>query len=48
VILNAIGIVEREWMNKAGLIGLFEINWRTSHPFLFVKFLNTWKDHKGE
>ncbi len=48
MILNVIRTIEREWMNKASLVGLFEINWKTSHHSLFVKFLNTWKDHKGE
>jgi hypothetical protein len=35
--------VERKWVNTAGLVGLFEIEWKTPHHNILVEFLNNWK-----
>jgi hypothetical protein len=33
---------ERKWANKVGLVGMFEIEWKTSHHNILVEFLNNW------
>jgi hypothetical protein len=35
--------VEKKWASKIGLVGLFEIEWRTPHHDLLVEFCNSWK-----
>jgi len=43
------GEEERAWENKVGLIGLFEIEWKTPQHNILVEFLNNWKlypEHK--
>ncbi len=37
------GKEERAWANKVGLVGLFEIEWKTLHHNILVEFLNKWK-----
>jgi hypothetical protein len=42
------GEEERAWANKTGLVGLFEVEWKTLHHNILVEFLN-WKldfEHK--
>jgi hypothetical protein len=34
---------ERTWANRVGLVGLFEVEWKTHHHNILVKFLNNWK-----
>jgi hypothetical protein len=34
---------ERTWVNRAGLVGLFEVEWKTPHHNILVEFLNNWK-----
>ncbi len=34
---------ERTWANKANLVGLFEVEWKTLHQNILVEFLNNWK-----
>jgi len=34
---------ERTWANRAELIGLFEIQWKTPFHNILVKFTNNWK-----
>ncbi len=31
------------WANKVGLVGLFEIEWKTPRHNILVEFLNNWK-----
>jgi hypothetical protein len=31
---------EKAWANKAGLIGLFEVEWKIPHHNILVEFLN--------
>jgi hypothetical protein len=40
---------ERTWANKVGLVGLFEIEWKTPCHNILVEVLNNWKldfEHK--
>jgi hypothetical protein len=37
------GEEERAWANKIGLVGLFEIKWKTFRHNILVEFLNNWK-----
>ncbi len=30
-------------MNRDGLVGLFEVEWKTPHHNILVEFLNNWK-----
>jgi hypothetical protein len=32
---------ERTWANKAGLVGLFEVEWKTLRHNILVDFLNS-------
>jgi hypothetical protein len=34
---------ERAWANKARLVGMFEIEWKTLHHNILVEFLSDWK-----
>ncbi len=34
---------EKAWANKVVLIGLFEVEWKTSCQNILVDFLNNWK-----
>jgi hypothetical protein len=34
---------KRAWANKARLVGMFEIEWRTPPHKIMVEFLNNWK-----
>ncbi len=34
---------ERAWANIIGLVGLFEIEWKTLHHNILVEFMNNWK-----
>ncbi len=34
---------ERAWANRIGLVGLFEIEWKTLHHNILVEFMNNWK-----
>jgi hypothetical protein len=34
---------ERTWVNRAGLVGLFEVEWKTPHHNILVEFLNNSK-----
>jgi len=43
------GTKEKTWANRARLVGLFEIEWKTPHHNILVEFLNNWKldlEHK--
>jgi hypothetical protein len=31
------------WENRAGLVGIFEIKWKTPRHNIWVEFLNNWK-----
>jgi hypothetical protein len=40
---------ERTWANRVGLVGLFEVEWKTPYHNILVEFLNNWKldfEHK--
>ncbi len=37
------GKEERAQANKVGLVGMFEIEWKTPHHNILVEFLNNWK-----
>ncbi len=37
------GEEEEAQANRAGLVGLFEIEWKTRHHNILVEFLNNWK-----
>jgi hypothetical protein len=37
---------KRKLASKVGLVGLFQVNWKTPHHALLVEFLNNWKEHK--
>jgi hypothetical protein len=41
--LTSFGKEEKTWSNRAGLVGLFEVEWKTPHHNFFVEFLNNWK-----
>jgi hypothetical protein len=44
---TSFGEEERAWAKKAGLVGLFEIEWKTHHHNNLFEFLNNWKlDHE--
>ncbi len=46
---TSFGEEERAWANKAGLVGLFEVEWITPRHNILVEFLNNWKldfEHK--
>jgi hypothetical protein len=34
---------ERTWANRVGLVGLFEVEWKTPHHNVLVEFLNNYK-----
>jgi len=34
---------ERTWVNIVGLVGLFEVEWKTPHHKILIEFLNNWK-----
>jgi hypothetical protein len=34
---------ERTWANRVGLVGLFEVEWKTPYHNILVEFLNNWK-----
>jgi hypothetical protein len=34
---------ERTWANRASLVGLFEVEWKTPCNNILVEFLNNWK-----
>jgi len=34
---------ERTWVNRVGLVGLFEVEWKTPHHNVLVEFLNNYK-----
>ncbi len=38
------GVENKRWPFKVGLVGVFEIDWRRSHRDLLVEFLNTWQE----
>ncbi len=40
---TSFGKEERAWVNKARLVGLFEIEWKTPCHNILVEFLNNWK-----
>jgi hypothetical protein len=40
---TSFGEEERSWANKARLVGLFEVEWKTPHHNILVEFLNNWK-----
>jgi hypothetical protein len=37
------GKEERKWVNKANLVGLFEIEWKIPCHNTLVEFFNNWK-----
>ncbi len=37
------GEEERAWANRAGLVGLFKVEWKTPHHNILVELLNNWK-----
>jgi hypothetical protein len=39
---TSFGKEEKTWANKAGLVGLFEVEWKTPHHNILVEFLNNW------
>jgi len=40
---TSFGEEERAWANKARIISLFEVEWKTPHHNILVEFLNNWK-----
>ncbi len=34
---------ERTWVNIVGLVGLFQVEWKTPHHNILIEFLNNWK-----
>jgi hypothetical protein len=34
---------ERKWANRAGLVGLFKVEWKIPCHNIMVEFLNNWK-----
>jgi hypothetical protein len=34
---------ERAWANKARLVNMFEIDWKTPRHNIMVEFMNNWK-----
>jgi hypothetical protein len=41
------GKEKRTWVNKTRLVGMFEIEWKTPHHNILLKFMNNWKiDHE--
>jgi hypothetical protein len=34
---------KRAWANKTGLVGLFEIEWKSLRHNILVEFMNNWK-----
>ncbi len=34
---------EKTWLNKANLVGLFKVEWKTPCHNILVEFLNNWK-----
>ncbi len=44
---TSFGKEEKAWANRARLVGLFKIEWKTPHHNILVEFLNNWKlDHE--
>ncbi len=41
--MTSSGKEEKTWVNKAGLEGLFEVEWKTPCHNIMVEFLNNWK-----
>jgi hypothetical protein len=37
------GKEERKWANIVGLVGSFEVEWKTPHHNILVEFSNNWK-----
>jgi hypothetical protein len=40
---TSFGEVEKTYANRTGLVGLFEVEWKTPHHNILVKSLNNWK-----
>ncbi len=40
---TSFGEEERTWTNIVGLVGLFEVEWKTPCWNILVEFLNNWK-----
>jgi hypothetical protein len=40
---TSFGEEERTWTNIVGLVGLFEVEWKTLHHNILVEFLDNWK-----
>ncbi len=40
---TSFGKEERTWANRAGLVGMFEVEWKASRHNILVEFLNNWK-----
>jgi hypothetical protein len=37
------GEEEKKWLNKANLVSLPKVEWKTPHHNILVEFLNNWK-----
>ncbi len=40
---TSFGKEERAWENKARLVGLFKVEWKTPCHNILVEFMNNWK-----